>query len=255
MYLMYVDESGDSGNIDKNSPTNYFILSAIVVHELRWKQTLESLVELRKYLRDSKGLKLRDEIHSSEFINKPGELVRIKKNDRLDILKKCIDWLNSQNDISVFSIAIDKRDKNNKDIFDIAWKTLLTRFENTISHKNFNGPQNPDEKGIVLPDNTEGEKLTKLVRKMRHFNPVPNTKNYGDGYRNIKLEYLIEDPIFRDSKNSLIHQICDVIAYCIRQKFEPNSYMRKKGGHNFWKRLENVSVLVVSKSRNGIVEL
>ncbi len=75
MYLMYVDESGDSGNIDKNSPTNYFILSAIVVHELRWKQTLESLVELRKYLRDSKGLKLRDEIHSSEFINKPGELV------------------------------------------------------------------------------------------------------------------------------------------------------------------------------------
>ena len=33
MYLMYVDESGDSGLV--NSPTRYFVLTGMVVHELR----------------------------------------------------------------------------------------------------------------------------------------------------------------------------------------------------------------------------
>ena len=31
MYLMYIDESGDTGT--NNSPTQYFVLSAIVIHE------------------------------------------------------------------------------------------------------------------------------------------------------------------------------------------------------------------------------
>lgn len=33
MYLMYVDESGDSGLL--GSPTRYFVVSGIVLHELR----------------------------------------------------------------------------------------------------------------------------------------------------------------------------------------------------------------------------
>jgi len=73
MYLMYVDESGDTGI--QNSPTRYFVLSGIVLHELRWRPILESLVNLRKELRDVKGLKLREEIHSRDFISSPGELI------------------------------------------------------------------------------------------------------------------------------------------------------------------------------------
>lgn len=250
---MYVDESGDSGLV--NSPTDYYILSAIVIHELRWRQTLTDLVEFRKTLRETKGLKLREEIHCTNFINKPGDLKRIKRNDRLDILKKCIDWLNGRNDVNVFSIAVNKTNKTT-DIFELAWNALLTRFETTISHKNFSGPQNPDERGIVLSDNTEGEKLRKLIRKMRHYNPTPNRLDlFGGGFRNFKLQYVIEDPIMRDSRLSFMHQMNDVVAYCIRQKFEPNNYMKKKGGNNFYKRLSNVSVRVVSKSNNGIVEL
>lgn len=107
MYLMYVDESGDTGIV--NSPTRYFILSGIVIHETNWRDTLENLVTFRKGLRDSKGLKLRDEIHCTEFINRPGELKRIKRNDRLDIIKKCMDWLNNQSQIKTFSVVVDKK--------------------------------------------------------------------------------------------------------------------------------------------------
>jgi len=107
MYLMYVDESGDTGL--ENSPTRYFVLSAIVLHELRWKQILSDLVVFRQMLRVTKGLKLREEIHCTDFINKPGELIRIKRNDRIDILKKCMDWLNQQGDLSIYSVIIDKQ--------------------------------------------------------------------------------------------------------------------------------------------------
>ena len=253
MYLLYVDESGDVG-LEK-SPTRYFILSAIVVHELKWRKTLQDLVVFRRMLRDTKGLKLRDEIHSSVFINKPGELIRISRNDRLDIMKKCIDWVNAQPYLNVFSIVVDKQGKSN-DIFELAWDTLINRFEKTLSHRNFVGPQNSDETGIIISDNTEGEKLRKLVRKMRHYNAVPNKKDYyKSGFINIKIEKVIEDPVFRDSQQSLILQMNDVIAYCIRQKYEPNGYMKKKGGQNFYKRLEKVVTKKVSSSNNfGIVE-
>jgi hypothetical protein len=253
MYLMYVDESGDCGT--ENSPTRYFVLTAIVFHELRWRPILQSMVDFRKMLKETKGLKLRDEIHCTHFINKPGDLIRIKRNDRLDIMKKCIDWANAQTDLSTFSIVVDKQGRKDE-IFELAWNALLMRFENTIRHKNFPSPQNADDRGIVLSDNTEGEKLRGLIRKMRHYNTIPNRQDmYQGGYKNVKLEYIIEDPIFRDSQYSFIHQLNDVIAYCVRQKYEPNSYMKKKAGTNFYNRLSNVTVKVVSKSNDGIVEL
>ncbi|MCA5005479.1 DUF3800 domain-containing protein [Sphingobacterium bovistauri] len=251
---MYVDESGDVGV--NNSPTRYFILSAIVIHELRWKQTLESLVEFRKFLRDTKGLKLREEIHCTELINKPGKLIRIKRNDRLDIIKKCIDWLNLQPDLNVFSVVIDKNNRND-DIFELAWNTLIMRFENTISNKNFRGPSNTDDRGMILSDNTEGTKLRRLVRKMRHYNTIPNkTEIYNSGYRNIKINSVIENPVLRDSQYSFLHQMNDVLAYCIKQKYQSNTYMKKKGGDKFYKRLDNVTVkMVTSKNNYGIVEI
>ncbi len=77
MYLMYIDESGDIGVV--GSPTQYFILSGIVVHELRWRDYFDQLVEFRKRMLKTFGLHLREEIHSSQFITSPGSFARIKK--------------------------------------------------------------------------------------------------------------------------------------------------------------------------------
>lgn len=250
---MYVDESGDTGPV--NSPTRFFILSAIVIHELRWRQSLESLVTFRRWLRDNKGLYMNDEIHCKDFINSPGELKRIKRNDRLDILKKSIDWLNAQPDISVFSVCIDKHNNQSRDIFEYAWNVLLMRFENTIRYSNFPGPKNVQDMGMIVSDNTDGDKLRKLIRKMRHYNNIPSMIYQGIS-RNMKLNYIIEDPVFRDSRNSMIHQMNDVTAYFARQMYEPNSFIKKKGAHNFYKRLAQVSLKKVSGKNNlGIVEL
>jgi Protein of unknown function (DUF3800) len=254
MFLMYVDESGDIGSLP-GSPTRFFILSAIVVHEMKWRDILHDLVHFRQMLKATKGLKIREEIHCTNFISRPGPLVRITRNDRLDIIKKCIDWLNSQADMSIYSVVVDKDGKpNDYDVFLQAWNALLMRFENTISYRNFPGPRNATDMGMVLSDNTDGNKLRGLIRKMRHFNMIPSM--FGTAARNLKLQYIIEDPVLRDSQYSFMHQMNDVVAYCARQMYEPNSYMKTKGGTTFYKRLQDVALTKVSRKNNyGIVEL
>jgi len=50
--------------------------------------------------------------------------------------------------------------------------------------------------------------------------------------------------------------MCDVVAYCARQLYEPNNYMKRKGGNNFYTRLNNVSTKAVTTANNlGIVPL
>lgn len=255
MFLMYVDESGDIGTV--GSPTKYFILSAIVFHELKWTEILNDLIDFRRKLRNTKGLKLREEIHATHFVNRPGELRRIKRNDRIDILKQCIDWLKNQPDVNVITIVCNKQYKSKDEVFVKSWQALIQRFENTIRYRNFSGPLNENDKGIVIPDRTDERQLTQLVRRMRRYNPVPNIRKlYTNGFRDMPLNYVVEDPVMRESKNSFLHQMVDVVSYCARQIYEPNKYMRKKGGHRFYRRLDPVLVKQASSRHPlGIVEL
>ncbi|MBD1206964.1 MAG: DUF3800 domain-containing protein [Ignavibacteria bacterium] len=245
---------GDTGI--RSSPTRYFVLSAMVIHELRWHETLESLITFRKHLRDTKGLKLREEIHASHFVNNPGSLVRIKRHDRLDIMKQCVDWVASQSGMNILSVVVDKS-HHSQDVFEYAWEVLLQRFENTLNYRNFAGPMNADERGIVISDNTDGKKLQGVIRKMRRYNPVPNIRSlYTGGSRNLRVQHVIEDVMMKDSATSYFHQIVDVVVYCARQLYEPNAYMRTKGGHQFYKRLDRVLIKQASKTHPlGIVEI
>lgn len=158
MYLLYVDESGDIGM--DSSPSRYFALSGFVVHELRWHDTLEAILDFRKRLRDRYGLKLREELHAGDMLHRPGDLSRIPKSIRLKILREALDFQSDLPDVSIVNVLVDKQGKPAEfDVFDVAWVTLIQRFHNTISYKNFPGPQNPDDKGLLVVDQTEERRL------------------------------------------------------------------------------------------------
>lgn len=255
MYLMYVDESGDSGL--QNSPTRYFVLTGLVVHELRWQPCLEQLINFRRRMQRTFGLRLREEIHSARLINKPGELVRIKRNDRLTIIRAFTEELARLPDVSLINVVVDKTPKAAPyDVFSMAWRALVQRFENTISRHNFRGPANPDERGMIFPDQTDTKKLTQLLRQMRRYNPIAHQPNFGMGYRNMALTTLIEDPNFRDSVHSYFIQAADLAAFLLYQKLEPSGYMRKKSGQNYFDRLDPALCKVASpRDPQGIVRL
>jgi len=253
---MYVDESGDCGL--HNSRTNFFVLTGLVIHESCWAKCLDQIGDFRKSMRQNYGLKLREELHAYALINKPGALQRIRRNDRLTIVRNFADELAKMPDINLINIVIDKTNKPaNYDVFEKAWMALIQRFENTLRNQNFPN-SNPGlmECGIILPDNTDGKKLTQLLRKMRQYNPIPNQLHYGTGYRNMKLAFLIEDPHMKDSQHSYFIQAVDVAAYLLYQYLNPSSYMRKTGGKNYFQRLEPILCTVASRSNTlGVVHL
>src|SRR5207249_4646763 len=53
------------------------------------------------------GLLMREEIHAGRMINRPGPLVRIKRNDRLTIIRHLLDELAGMNFISLINVRID----------------------------------------------------------------------------------------------------------------------------------------------------
>ena len=258
MFLMYVDESGDSGLI--NSPTRYFILSGLVTHELRWQATLNQLVEFRRRMRVTYGLKLREEIHAIRMLNRrPGELARIPKYNRLAIVRNLLSEIAQLPDMNIVSVVVDKQGKSaGYDVFENAWRALIQRFDNTISYRNFPGPANADERGLIFSDQTDGTKLLHLLRRMRRYNPVPHMRGVtaGPGYRQLVLQKVIGDPIFQNSAQSYFVQAADVVAYALQQQFAPNSYMREKSGKNFYRILDPVLCKKASTTDpQGIVRL
>jgi hypothetical protein len=254
MYLMYVDESGDSGI--EGSPTQHFAISSLIVHELRWQECLAQLVAFRRRMKDKYGLKMNEEIHAAAMINHPRALARIPRNDRLTIIRAFADEIATLPDVNIINVLLKKKTGDTSEsVFDRAWRALIQRFENTLSHRNFPGPANADERGIIFCDATD-QRLNRLMRKMRRYNPIPNQPQYGGGYRDLRLKYVLEDPIHRDSTATYFIQAADTIAYLLYQAESPNAYMRKRGGNKYLRRLEPVLCKVASGyDKLGIVRL
>jgi hypothetical protein len=254
MYLFYIDESGDIGLT--NSPTRYFALSALVVHELSWQGILQQLVNLRRDLRQTYGLKLREEIHAAHFLTKPGALARIEKHKRLMMLRDTIRFEASlAGQISIVNVIVDKSSKTIAyDVFDNAWRAIIQRIQNTIAYKNFPGSPNANDRGMLIVDRTDEVKLRNLLRRMRVYNPVPNIG--GSGYRLLPITHIVEDAVHRDSLHSYFIQLADVNAYFLYQKFTPNSYVARKGARNYFDRLGPVLCTVANRTHpQGIVVL
>lgn len=254
MYLFYIDESGDVGRL--NSPSRYFVLSAVCVHESAWQQFLDETIEFRRYLKKQYGLRMRDEIHASLFLTgNPGLNVAITKNDKVMMLRDCLRFLGGRGYLSIVTVRIEKDGRGSADIFEYAWKILLQRIHNTIVAGNFAG-NFKDDKGLIVCDSTDASKLRMLLRKMRRYNKVPSM--FDAAALDAKVISISEDPVHRDSKTSYIHQLVDVVCYFARQSYEPNSTVRKKGLRNYY--ISNLkAVLNVNCSpkntANHVVEL
>src|SRR6266511_2098414 len=106
---------------------------------------------------------------------RPGSLARIRKDVRLRILRDVLSFEAGLPAVNIINVVIDKQGKATQfDVFNQAWMLLLQRFENTIQYRNFPGPQNPQDYGMVFVDRTDEKKLRSLSRRLRRYNPIPN---------------------------------------------------------------------------------
>jgi len=263
---MYVDESGDTGMCapSGNSPSRYFCLTGLVVHELHWAETMNQIKQFRHWLRHKYGIYTDYEIHAADMISKPGRLAaslaKRPRYQRLAILRHHADQLARLPYIRLINVCVDKVQKKYtcpNDIFRKAWYVLFQRFENTMLKHNFPGPRNEHERGIIFPDNTDGLKLKQYLDRMRIHNPLYVRHHAGSSYEiDEPIRLIIEDPVCRDSRHSYFVQAVDTAVYLFKQHLMPNAYMKRTGAQAYFLRLYPVLCLHASNTdANGVVRL
>ncbi len=264
MYLMYVDESGDCGLPSDGSPTRYFCLSGLVLHELRWRDTTADVLRFRHWLKSRYKVNLDEELHAGDMISKPSRLApslgKLAKHERLAIVRHFADAISRLSDINIINVVVDKasgRFSDKDGVFRRAWYALFQRFENTIRHQNFPGPKNVDDRGIVLADNTDGMKLRRYLNDMRVCNHLFVKQRFGAySIKDEPIRAIIEDPVLRDSRNSYLVQAADCATYLLKQSIQPSSYMQVHGGSAYFHRLAPVLCHhACNKDPKGIVRL
>lgn len=258
MYLMYVDECGDSGM--KQSSSRYFILSGMVVHEAYWTETLEQVHAMRIDLESRYGFEVMRELHAGEMLGRTTKQYRdIGKLDRVMMFRDVLSAEASMDKVRVINVVVDKQGKRyGFDVFGTAWDTIINRFENTIEHGNFPSPFGSErppfvEKGMLIVDETDEVKLRRLIRHMRHRNMIPSSIHHGTHVRH-DLKCVIEDPLHKQSQWSPLIQLCDANSYFLKQTIEPNKTVLRYKARNYFYKLEPILLKQASSSNEyGIV--
>jgi Protein of unknown function (DUF3800) len=246
MYIMYVDESGDPGTHPNSSP--HFILSGLIVSQNDWDKYLLRLKSFRKSLKEKYNLNQRTEIHTSELIrvNHLMEYKSIHKSQRLDIIKDyCTQIPLIFDTAAVINICLKIDEHPDTDIFNLAWSRLLQRYD-TFLKKSVN------DKGIIVADDTDNNKLMSLQRKMRVYNPVP-THFTLESY-NAPIDNIIEDTFSRSSHHSYFIQTVDIIAHTLYRKEYPKGSLKKFGLEKQFQKIAPILLKIASKNDEyGIV--
>ncbi|MEZ4826097.1 MAG: DUF3800 domain-containing protein [Bacteroidia bacterium] len=244
MYLCYVDESGDPGIHQYSSP--HYILSGLVVAQEDWDKYLHKA--FRKSLKEKYGLNQRTEIHSSELIriNKLDEYRKISKSNRINILRDYCSQIPLIFDTAkVINICLKRENYQlTGEIQQVAWSRLIQRFDTYLK-------KTVKEKGIIISDDTDSQKIMTLMRKMRVYNPTPS---HFQGTYNAPTDSIIEDIFQRSSHHSYFIQTVDVITHALYRKEYPKGSLKKYGLEYQFKKLEPILLKEASKNDEyGIV--
>lgn len=229
MHIVYYDESGDDGYPAYSS--EIFVLSALYLHYLNWKDSYNHIKELRRRLKNAYKFPIKTEMHCKSFLlNKwPYRDFDLCNNDRVEIIKQFCELIAELN-IEIISIAIVKTRIHNPnyDVLDTALKYSVQRIENDM-----NLGENPNNRFMIITDPGRVGKMRKTTRKIQRINYIPSVLHPGT-YRK-EIDALIEDPMQKDSKESYFIQLCDIVAYLVYLYA-----LKKTGVAKFHNRLLNI---------------
>ena len=214
MYLAYIDTSGD---MIFEQPENC-ALSAIIINECHW-QLIDNKIKVIK-LKHFPTIPDEDvEIHAKDMINRKGLFKNLDWNQIYQVLTEVFAVMSSpDSNLSIISVLINKHDlKKRIDIQQWGYRLLFERLNMFIERKNKENTERllPNDYCIMIMD-TEGITKDQNLRK-KLINMLRNGTYFS------RLDFLIEDPLFTDSKWRNLSQLADCTAYCIRKQYRKNN--------------------------------
>lgn len=201
MWFAYIDESKDPGK--------FCTYTALITTGDSWTTTFAKVREFRKELNRTHGVFLSYELHASKFVPGRGRPAKraVLKSERAEIFKKALRFVaDSQAFVVVSSVSTSEQ---------FALERLVNRINKTAKARG--------EQALLFFDEGGEAEIRKRLRRMSVFNPIPSNRGYwvdtGKRTKNIPLDFILEDPIFKDSKQSYFIQLADFCAYaCLRME-------------------------------------
>ena len=96
---------------------------------------------------------------------------------------------------------------------------------------------------MLICDEGKEAAYTRLLRRMGVFNPIPSMLGgwpEGTVTRNIRTEFILEDPVFKVSQRSYFVQLADFCAYSLLRKEQPVASKSKYGPDTAFDLLDGV---------------
>jgi hypothetical protein len=245
MFIMYVDETRDPGLV-LTSPTDYYILSGLIVNEREWNDTIQNVIDLRRFIKDHWAIKQRAEYKGANIYGSRGDFygVHVPPADRMHIYEEWIN-LEAKLPIRILNVCFRKvvlRSTNpDYPVYEGAWRFLIQRFNNFLERID------SKEHGIIIADEDNEKIIRKILRMMKVYNPIP--KRYKNGvltYFDKPIHMVIEDPVIRDSKHSYFVQLADLNAYALLRWELGNCEGPWVGLNKFFEKLDPVLLKAAS---------
>jgi hypothetical protein len=173
--------------------------------------------KFRQDLKASDGIFMKTEFHATTFVSGRGRIAAqvITKYRRTRIFEETLRLVASLPGVFLIN-ACDRRNAEER-----LYERFLMRIHNTMGAKH--------SRAVLISD--EGKDYTSLLRRMGVHNPIPSM--YGDwggaSTKNITVNNLIEDLLFRKSHRSYFIQLADFCAYALLRSESPVASRNKYG--------------------------
>jgi hypothetical protein len=242
MHLIYIDDSRDE---------KCCVFTALAIAVEDWRNSFGLIRVFRKHLKEAQGIFVHKEIHAWKLVSGRGRIADrvIGKYHRHQIFREHLELVARLPSAKLFNAVGAAKDDER--IFE--W--MLNRIERTL--------KSWDSYGILICDEGKEVRYTRLVRRMGVFNYIPSRFGTWAGTRekskNIPLERIVEDPVFKESHLSYFIQLVDCCAYSLlrrEQPFDAGSKRAKYGLENTFSALDAILVREASsRDPEGIIRV
>jgi hypothetical protein len=236
-----------------------------MIKQSDWRSCFNDVQQHRRLLSTDRGIFVRKEIHARELVSGRGNIAHtiIGKHIRSRIYFGLLTLI-SKMPIRLFNVCLDVKGAKS-DPHLLAWDRMLNRIERTLLAQEEREiplrkrlvelvPETVSEedrdklkarlldyhpKAIIIADEGRQREITRAVRKMSRFNPIPSDRGgWPEGRtKNIQVERIIEDPIFKKSEDSFFVQLADCAAFALlKRESIPTENVTKYGLHEFFDR-------------------
>ncbi len=216
MYLMYIDESGDTIPLNQKGK-KFLVLTGCVIHENEIQKIENDFRQIKQKYYQNFEIEIK-----SNFLRyanpdlKQSSPLKLKSREKYDELEKDVSSFLKQISCVLFAVVIDKKTYWEKfpaqNPYDTAYMLLLEQFEKYLDKNNSLGICIIDPREGQVEKHFIGEELTKIHNQMRF-----EETDFGK-----KCPRVIEKLLFSQSDKTIGIQITDLFCYPVFHVFEYN---------------------------------